>query len=1335
MKRALSSVLAIMLSLVTVFTAILVCTLVFVITTERGTQFVWQRAQPFLADSITIHAIEGRLMGPLEARGLKVTTQTFNVEMDIVELDWRPSRLIRRLLEVDHITVEGLRVIELQTSAPKTNEESKPFNLPEKIELPLEIRLDKLNLQNFEFRSQAETEPFIIDTAMLSAIADSHRVALSSIKINAPLFSVEGNTSLMTDRSYLFDGDLRWQIPIPDYPTLTGQTILHGSLHALTITQSISAPYDLQVVAQLRNPLSDLAFEIDLAVNPIKLQGLNEDLPPITAQLEGTAMGSPNDIEFDLTGWVEDSDFGRFNAALTGDLKSQTITIDELKISVWEQPAQLKVAGKIELANTPIYDVKANWDQLQWPLKGAPLITSSQGTIILSGTPEDLHAGVDMVVGSTGRIRGSADRENHVFDVAMDWQNLQWPLLDPEVQSPKGHIAATGTIEDYLIDMNARLKFLEQTDSELLLRGQGNQEALDLTRIELASLEGKLNGTAKLRWSPELKAAVELEGQDLNPGVILEEWPGKLAISLKAQGGVAGNKPSVQLEHLLAEGQLRGYEMSLDAAGAYAENRTTLQHVSLSSGSTQIEVSGAISDIFDFNWKVHSDDLGTLLPQAAGRITGSGRLAGPVKRPRVTAQLTAEQISYADYHLQSLNLDGDVDLTGDNQSWMSLVAEEGSGLGIELRKMTLDGQGNPNAHAVTLAMESNHGQADIDLQGKLHNPWEQDIAWNFRLNQARFSYPGLEGWVLQSPTTGSIATAQVQLSNSCWRSGEAQLCLQGNQSGEEATANFELTDLPFAYFARYLPPDITLQGSLSGRGILGKSGNKSPSGSINLKTTKARVLSRNVDEELQEDDILLIELEPGDISLQMQQDQLVANMKLPLSKTDGFALQASISPGDDPLMKRPLQGHITTEIENLAFIADLIPEVQEIRGKLSGDIALTGNLTSPVLNGDIALVEGMAKLERPGLELKDIRINLNGDGDRGVQLKAHAASGSGDLDVTGTAKLHGKATEADLKVKGKNFRIINTLEADVDASPDLTIALRGERVDVEGEVVFPRAQIRLKTLSDSAVKVSDDQVIVVSEDQEKTNEQVGREVHARVRFVLGDEVNFDGFGLNARIEGNIFAVETPGEPTTGSGELNILDGEYRAYGQGLVVEKGRILFAGGPISQPGLDVRAVRRPEQDILVGVQVRGNLREPDFTLYSQPTMTQSNQLSYLVLGRPLRGASNKEGSALSRAALALGLKGGNKVAEKIGGKLGLDQFGIDSGEAGSDTSPENASFVVGKYLSPKLYVSYGLGLFDPVSTVRLQYILSSRWELVTESSGVSSGGDIIYTIETGK
>jgi translocation and assembly module TamB len=456
---------------------------------------------------------------------------------------------------------------------------------------------------------------------------------------------------------------------------------------------------------------------------------------------------------------------------------------------------------------------------------------------------------------------------------------------------------------------------------------------------------------------------------------------------------------------------------------------------------------------------------------------------------------------------------------------------------------------------------------------------------------------------------------------------------------------------------------------------------------------------------------------------------------LPLSKTEGIGLQAAIPAGPGPLTERSLKGQITTEIQNLDFIADLIPDVQNLDGSLKGNVALGGSLASPVLQGRLALVKGAAKLESPGLNLENIGVELTGEGDGRIRLSAHAASGQGELKIDGAADLRGKATDAEIKVKGQNFRVINTLEARVDASPDITIALRGNRIDVEGEVVIPKAQIKLKTLPKSAVQVSGDQVIIESEEQEEAGKATGRELVGRVRIILGNEVRFNGFGLDARFEGNILAVEKPGEPTTGSGELKILDGEYRAYGQGLVIEKGRVLFAGGPINQPGLDVRAVRRPAVGIVVGVQVSGNLKQPDFTLFSDPTMSQSDQLSYLVLGRPLSGTSDSEGSALSQAALALSLKGGDTVAREIGDKLGLDQFGLKTEEAGSNTTSEQASFVIGKYLTPKLYVSYGRGLFHPVSTTQLQYAISSRWKLKTESSSIASGGDVIYTIETGK
>ena len=123
----------------------------------------------------------------------------------------------------------------------------------------------------------------------------------------------------------------------------------------------------------------------------------------------------------------------------------------------------------------------------------------------------------------------------------------------------------------------------------------------------------------------------------------------------------------------------------------------------------------------------------------------------------------------------------------------------------------------------------------------------------------------------------------------------------------------------------------------------------------------------------------------------------------------------------------------------------------------------------------------------------------------------------------------------------------------------------------------------------------------------------------------------------------------------------------------------------------------------------------------------MTQSEQLAYLLMGRPLGQVQPQEGDRLANAATALGLKGGNMLAKKIAARYGLEEARIES----DDGSLEQASLVVGKYLSPKLYVAYGIGLFDPVNTFRIRYLLSDKWTLQAET-GAGTSADALYTIE---
>src|SRR5437762_9893060 len=82
-----------------------------------------------------------------------------------------------------------------------------------------------------------------------------------------------------------------------------------------------------------------------------------------------------------------------------------------------------------------------------------------------------------------------------------------------------------------------------------------------------------------------------------------------------------------------------------------------------------------------------------------------------------------------------------------------------------------------------------------------------------------------------------------------------------------------------------------------------------------------------------------------------------------------------------------------------------------------------------------------------------------------------------------------------------------------------------------------------------------------------------------VTLVLGDKVNIDTSGLTGRLTGSL-TIKSGYDPITrGTGELSVTEGKYTAYGRKLDIQLGRLIFTGGPIDDPGIDVRAVRSEE------------------------------------------------------------------------------------------------------------------------------------------------------------
>ena len=426
-----------------------------------------------------------------------------------------------------------------------------------------------------------------------------------------------------------------------------------------------------------------------------------------------------------------------------------------------------------------------------------------------------------------------------------------------------------------------------------------------------------------------------------------------------------------------------------------------------------------------------------------------------------------------------------------------------------------------------------------------------------------------------------------------------------------------------------------------------------------------------------------------------------------------------------PLANEPLEATLEGQVSDLSFAEAFSPEIDSLAGELDLDVRMSGTVGDPTWTGGLHVRDGAMRLPLLGALYREIRLDAVGTPEGDVRIEGRAASGSGEVTLAGTTPVRSSSERpGHLEIRGRDFEVMNTAELHAVVDPEIDVTLIADTIDLTGTVNVPLARMQLTEIPEFAVPPSDDVVFV----GESLAAPSARPIRAEVEIVLGDSVSFSGFNFNAELDGALVILETPMRPTRASGAVIIEEGGYKAYGQDLSVSQGRVQFAGGPVDNPGLSIRASRTADDGTVAGLQISGTLKSPVVTIWSDPSMSQNSALHYIVTGRPPGEGAGADGSLLSRAASSLGLRGSSVLASSLGEGFGLDDARIES-EGGF----HEASFVAGTYLSPSLYVSYGIGLFDPISTLRLRYLLSRKWTLQAET-GAETGADLLYRIERG-
>jgi translocation and assembly module TamB len=955
---------------------------------------------------------------------------------------------------------------------------------------------------------------------------------------------------------------------------------------------------------------------------------------------------------------------------------------------------QLVLTGEGDLKNG--YQLLGN---ATLPADKSPVALLLKGKVDANGAQ---IAGLDLNANDTQSLKltGNLDWSKGLSAQAnVNWQDFPWHRLYPEIDEPQVTLRTlTGEVSytdgQYLGNFDAAL---DGPAGAFTLSSpfSGNLEQIALPQLIMQAGQGKAEGHVNVRFADGIAWDTALDLSALNPAYWVAELPGTLAGPLRSKGEMKNDQLSLSAD-LDLKGKLRGQPAILQAKADGAGERWNLNALQIRLGDNSINGKGSLQDKLGGQIDIKLPRLAQLWPQLRGQVNGQVNVAGTLKAPQGKLDLQGSQLAFQDNRLQSLNLDATLD-----SAQRAKINLKGSGIqtgDTALGTLTASAQGDIKSQKLNLDLIGPKLKLTLGLDGNLDKG-----NWRGRLASGDIQAGG-QDWKLQRPARlERLSDGQINFGAHCWLSGNASLCGEDQRLMPEPKLRYHLKQFPIESLAQWLPKDFAWQGRLNAdlQLDLPASG---PNGVVSVDASGGTLRVRDKDRWLD------FPYQTLKLSSKLTPKRVDTELDFVGGKLGELMVRAQL----DPLPKnKPLSGSFRLSGLDLSVARPFVPMVEKLTGRLNGSGTLSGGLLAPLVNGTVQLSDGEVSGAELPIELQNLQLTAAIAGES-VRLDGGWKSGK-----TGQGRLDGnvawgQALVVDLALKGTQLPVSVEPYAKLEMAPDLKISMAGDELKVAGKVLVPKGEITVRELPPSTVKVSEDTIIVGAQTEEG-KPPIAMKMDIDV-IVGQDKLSFAGFGLTANLQGQVHI----GDNMDTRGELWLNDGRYRAYGQRLTVRRARLLFA-GPIDQPYLDIEAIRQTD-DVIAGIRLSGSAEQPTTQIFSEPAMSQEQALSYLVLGRPL-STSGEDNNMLAQAALGLGLMGSAGVTSGLAKDLGIEDFQLDTQGSGNDTS-----VVASGNISEKLSLRYGVGVFEPASTIALRYKLSKK-VYVEAASGVASSLDIFY------
>ena len=1252
--------------------------------TESGARWILQRVAAMTPGQLVFRQPVGDLRSGLRIPSLTYRNDNLSAEIEDLALalsfDFWPPALSVHNLEAGQLSLRS-------QPGPKSAGEVAPAERLSRFSLPFPVTFERIAIHRLN-GSGAAAE---LEVRGLELSAHWFR----SLKIDS-LHATCGESQWTADLAVDFQApfalkvDAQATVLAPDTWGLRQPLVFeaHGD-GDLALSR-----WDLRIIdpsVSISGKLSDLlgapAWDLQLAADSLQWPlAAAEPAVTLDAVLAGS-YGSFEDYGIEAEARASGRKLPGANIRLLGtgdatglDFEALSASGDDLDMKGTGRFAWQKAVGARFTVEVSRFDPAAwipAWGDAE-PLSGNLAAAWADGRV-------EFELGEVQAPGTVAAITGSGRLDPAAGTVAADleWEGFAWPpggAAEPVVFSRDGHAVLGGKLDDWTVGGELELSGPDFPAGRLQVRGGGNRASLHLVVPTGAVLGGTIAGEFETAWSPEVSWAATAKLTGLSTAPLAPDFPGRISGEVSVRGRPEPRALEIDIRNL--SGVVRERQVQASGRLAIDAGRIRATDLRLRSGQSRVTLDGHpnLPDGLAFSARIES--LSDLVDGATGSFTGNGEFSPDPGHPRLRLDGEGRDLSWGGYAVSAISVStapGD-----DAKIQLELNGIDFADSRIESLNILTDG--DRPMDGLSAWADFGDSRAELRLDGRVQD-WADPLGagWTGRVSALRWEGEAFGFVQLEKPVALQLNDTAFVLDPACFTGSRAgRLCLKSTwRPSGERTLEAALEDVSPNLAMRLLDSELAFSQRVSGELTWQQLPRGKPKARVDLRISAGRITAQAEDESI-------LETGPGLFGFELADGRLYAgNLDIPVPGAGGIDTDFSV-PDLSAGLASQVQGQIRINLNNIQPILRLLPGFEGSSGPVTADLKLSGTVADPQLTGHASLVRGSISHFATGLSLEDIRLAGAVYRYDQTELRGTFRAGNGEGDILAVLNFDDiLKPELRVEIKGENLTLVNVPSLNVTANPDIRAVWRQGELTLDGRLAVPSARISPLFLPTAAASESADFVVVAGQDSlaEQEGDRSGDwRLHGKLELELGDDVQVALERAKAQLRGKAqFSWDGRMIPVA-DGSL-LLSGEILAYGQLLKVTEGRINFSNRPADNPFLNIRAEREiygNPQITRAGVLVTGTLKEPILEPYSVPMTTRERALTLLVTG---------------------------------------SDFNYEQGVG---------SVEVGMYVAPKLFISYGIGLFEDQNVVSARYDLGKGFGIKTTSGQRETGADISYTIE---